>query len=146
MKPSIKKFREAAARCGGNISAIAAMFGVFRSTVYKWMRDDVNFSEAVEEHRGRLLDRCLKTAELLANGVPEIEDTPGGPKFAGWRVQPDGYMLRYLISTLGRREGFGDSLDVTSNGEAIKQEPIRIEVIDRRGQIEQSQTTDSIEV
>ena len=26
----------------------------------------------------------------------------------GWRERPDGYMIRYLLSTLGRNEGFGE--------------------------------------
>lgn len=26
----------------------------------------------------------------------------------GWRERPDGYMIRYLLSTLGKSEGFGE--------------------------------------
>lgn len=135
MKPSLKRFREAAEKCGGNVSAIAKTFGVYRSTVYDWMKDDSEIERTVKEYRGRLLDRCLKTADLLANGVPDIVPTEKGPQFAGWKVQPDGGMLRYLISTLGRDEGFGESIDVTSKGDSIKSEPVIIEVIDRREQV-----------
>lgn len=136
MKPGIKRFKEVAKKCNGNISAMAASFSVYRSTIYDWMDSDAKFKAVVEEYRGRLLDKCLKTAELLANGVPTIEMTEAGPQFAGWKVQPDGNMLRYLISTLGRNEGFGEAIDVTSKGESIKSDPITIEVIDRREQID----------
>ena len=94
-----------------------------------------------DEYKGQLLDECLNSARALAIGIPELNDRK---QIVGWKEKPDGYMLRYLISTLGRREGFGDSLDVTSNGETIRQEPIRIEVIDRRDKVQQPDTaTDS---
>lgn len=139
MKPSLKRFKEVAQRCNGNISAIASFFSVYRSTVYKWMTDDSDFREAVNEHRGRLFDKCLKTAELLANGVPLVETTETGQQqFAGWKVQPDSGMLRYLLGSLGRAEGFGEHIDITSNGETIKDEkpePYVIRIIDDRTQV-----------
>lgn len=135
MKPGIKKFRQVAEKCSGNVSAMALAFGVFRSTVYDWMKEEEEYKKIVEDYRGRLLDKCLKTAELLANGVPIFEMTEKEAVFAGWKVQPDGNMLRYLISTLGRKDGFGEAIDVTSNGERIIPEPITIEIIDERKQV-----------
>lgn len=135
MKPGIKRFKDIAKKCNGNVSSMAIAFGVYRSTIYEWMEANREFKKVVEEYRGRLLDKCLKTAELLANGVPLVESTDTGTQFAGWKVAPDGNMLRYLISTLGRKEGFGEAIDVTTNGESIKTEPIKIEVIDKREQI-----------
>ena len=135
MKPSLKRFKEVAKKCNGNISAMATAFVVYRSTIYDWMDEDEQFKAVVEEYRGRLFDKCLKTAELLANGVPIFEMTEKEAVFAGWKVQPDGNMLRYLISTLGRKDGFGEAIDVTSNGERIIPEPITIEIIDERKQV-----------
>ena len=140
MKPKIKRFKEAAEKYGGNISAIARAFGVYRRTVYDWMEADEQFKKIVEEYRGRLLDKCIQTADLLANGIPTFTEGDKGPVFAGWRVQPDGNTLRYLISTLGRKEGFGEAIDVTSRGESIKPaDPITIEVIDRREQVNEQE-------
>lgn len=135
MKPTLKRFKEVAKKCNGNISAMASAFVVYRSTIYDWMDEDEQFKAVVEEYRGRLFDKCLKTAELLANGVPIFEMTEKEAVFAGWKVQPDGNMLRYLISTLGRKDGFGEAIDVTSNGERIIPEPITIEIIDERKQV-----------
>lgn len=142
MKPSLKRFKEVAKRCNGNISAMAASFVVYRSTIYDWMDEDEEFKAVVEEYRGRLFDKCLKTAELLANGVPTIEMTENGPQFTGWKVMPDASMLRYLLSTLGRKDGFGEStaIDITSKGEKLIPDPITIEVIDRREQVEKEET------
>lgn len=139
MKPTFKRFKEVAKKCDGNVSSMAAAFVVHRTTIYDWMREDEQFKAIVEEYRGRLFDKCLKTAELLANGIPSFEMTENGQKFAGWKVMPDASMLRYLLSTLGRNEGFGEctAVDITSKGERIKTEPITIEVIDRRDQVEQ---------
>lgn len=135
MKPKLKRFKEVAFKCDGNISKIADWFGVERCTIYRWIETDSGYKQAIEEYRGRLLDRCLETAATLANGFPKMENTPEGTKQIGWIVPPDGNTLRYLLSTLGRKEGFGESLDVTTKGESIKQEPLIIEVIDKREQV-----------
>ena len=42
-----------------------------------------------------------------------------GGKVIGWEERPDGNMLRYLLGTLGKKEGFGESLDITTNGKDI---------------------------
>lgn len=136
MKPKLTRFQQVAAEQCGNISKIADAFGVGRASVYRWLLTDEKFKSVIEEQRGRLLDRCIESAALLANGVPSWEESANGPIFNGWKVMPDGNMLRYLISTLGRKEGFGESLDVTSKGESIKPDPITIEVIDKREQVD----------
>ena len=116
---------------------MASAMEVWRSTIYDWMAEDESFKAVIDEYRGRLLDKCLETAERLANGIPILEETETGTQFMGWRVAPDGNTLRYLISTLGRREGFGEAIDVTSRGESIKPaEPIKIEIIDKREQVD----------
>lgn len=141
MKPSFKRFKEVAKNCNGNISAMASHFDVYRSTIYDWMDGDEEFKSVIEEYRGRLFDKCLKTAELLANGVPTIEMTENGAQFSGWKVMPDASMLKYLLSTLGHRDGFGEStsIDITSKGEKIIPEPLTIEIIDRREQVTESE-------
>lgn len=136
MKPKLTRFQQVAAEQCGNISKIADAFGVGRASVYRWLLTDEKFKSVIDEQRGRLLDRCIESAALLANGIPSWEESADGPVFIGWKVMPDGNMLRYLISTLGRKEGFGESLDVTSKGESIKPDPITIEVIDKREQVD----------
>jgi len=138
MKASIKRFAEIAGKYGGNLSEMARAIGVTRTTLYRWIESDSRYKDIVEEYRGRLLDKCLKTAEMIANGVPNMEETPNGPQLRGWKVYPDGQTLRFLISTLGKKEGFGGSIDVTSKGERIIPEPVVIEVIDKREQVEQN--------
>ena len=88
------------------------------------------------------MDKCLETADNLANGIALYEMGENGPVFAGWKVQPDASMLRYLLSTLGRKEGLGEAIDVTSGGERITPEPIMIEVIDNRMQVAKEEGTE----
>ena len=108
-----------------------------RRQVNYWCEDYPKFNEVVEEYRGRLLDKCLKSAEVLAVGLPKYRTDPktGAQVFDGWKEKPDGQMLRYLMSTFGRREGFGESIDITSKGESIKPDPVVVEIIDRRDQV-----------
>ena len=132
MKPKLKRFQEIASKLDGNISKIADALGVSRGAVYRWIEADNSFKETIEESRGRVLDELVETAKLFAKGVPHFSDSG---EFAGWQVQPDGQTLRYLLGTLGKKEGFGESVDITSKGESLKPETIEIEIIDRREQV-----------
>lgn len=107
-KPDILKFREVLRKSGGNLTKVAATFHVTRKTVYDWAKSDTEFKYAITDERGSLVDECLVSARVLALGIPE-KDEKGN--FIGWRERPDGYMIRYLLSTLGRKEGFGDRED-----------------------------------
>lgn len=138
-KPSLKRFREVSDSCQGTIGKIATAFGVWRTTVYDWCKSDPAYQAVIDEYKGRLLDDCLKSAKILAQGIPQLNEKH---QVVGWKERPDGYMLRYLISTLGRREGYGDAIDVTSKGESIKPEPVIIEVIDKREQVAEADNGD----
>lgn len=104
-KPNIGVFREVLRKSGGNLTRVAATFKVAQKTVYQWAKEDTEFKDAISDERGSLVDECLVSARVLALGIPE-KDEDGN--FIGWRERPDGNMVRYLLSTLGRNEGFGD--------------------------------------
>ena len=70
----------------------------------------------LDDARGEFLDEVISTARVVALGIP-LKDDNGN--FAGYQVPPDGSMLRYLLSTLGRNEGFGEHIDVTTDGKAL---------------------------
>lgn len=115
MKPKLETFREAVQKYNGNISKVAEAFNVWRQTVHSWMSEDEQFRAVVDDARGKMFDRSLATADVLANGIPDIQNG----KVVGWIERPDGGMLRYLLSTLGKNEGFGESIDITTNGKDI---------------------------
>ena len=104
-KPNIDDFRKILRKSGGNLNKVAATFKVARKTIYQWAKEDVEFKDAISDERGALVDECLVSARVLALGIPE-KDEKGN--FIGWRERPDGYMIRYLLSTLGKSEGFGE--------------------------------------
>ena len=130
-RPTIDKFIEVSDACRGVISRMAEVFQVDRCTIYEWCKKDPKFQAVIDNTKGKLLDECLRAARILAIGIPKDQKDV----MKGWKERPDGNMLRYLISTLGRREGYGESVDITSKGESIKPEPMVIEVIDRREQV-----------
>lgn len=131
-KPSLKKFTDACNACKGVVTKIAQGFGVNRKTIYAWCHTDQAFQDVLDEYKGRLLDECLNSAKLLALGIPKLDEKK---RVIGWIERPDGYMLKYLLSTLGKREGFGENIDITTNGESVKQEPVILEIIDKREQV-----------
>ena len=104
-KPNIEDFRKILRKSGGNLTKVAATFKVARKTVYQLAEEEVEFKDAISDERGALVDECLVSARVLALGIPE-KDKDGN--FVGWRERPDGYMIRYLLSTLGKSEGFGE--------------------------------------
>ena len=104
-KPNIEDFRKVVRKSGGNLTKVAATFKVARKTIYQWAKEDSEFKDAISDEREALVDECLVSARVLALGIPEKDENGN---FVGWRERPDGYMIRYLLSTLGRNEGFGE--------------------------------------
>ncbi|MBO4965928.1 MAG: hypothetical protein J6C81_06655 [Muribaculaceae bacterium] len=109
-KPSLDEFEDAIRKTGGNLSQTAGLLGVTRQTVHNWVREDGEFKSVVQDSRKKLFDQCLDAARIVALGVPLIDPATG--HILGWKEKPDGQMLRYLLSTLGRDEGFGESVNV----------------------------------
>ena len=115
-KPKIEKFREVANACQGNLTKIAQAFRVSRQTVYNWCAEDKTFKEVVDDYKMRLYDEALESARNLCVGIPKVNEKG---EFAGWIERPDPYTVRYLLSTLGKNEGFTERHDLTSNGQTI---------------------------
>ncbi len=116
MIPPLEKFKEAMTKYRGNLSQVARAFGVSRHAVYDWINKNSEYKNALDDARGEFLDEVVATARVVALGIP-LKDDNGN--FAGYQVPPDGSMLRYLMSTLGRSEGFGEHIDVTTDGKAL---------------------------
>lgn len=116
MIPPIEKFKEAMTKYRGNLSQVARVFGVSRHAVYDWINKNSEYKNVLDDARGEFLDEVVTTARVVALGIP-LKDDNGN--FAGYQVPPDGSMLRYLLSTLGRNEGFGEHIDVTTDGKAL---------------------------
>lgn len=116
MRPPIEKFREAMTKCRGNLTQVARGFGVTRHAVYDWINKDAEYKAVLDDARGEFLDEVIATARVVALGIA-LKDDQGN--FAGYQVSPDSSMLRYLLGTLGQREGFGEHIDVTTDGKAL---------------------------
>ena len=115
MKPKLDTFKKAVEKYGGNLTKVAKAFRVGRGTLYTWLADE-EYKQAVDDIRGTLFDECLTTARVVALGIPDIG---ADGKMRGWIERPDPHMIRYILSTLGRKEGFGESLDITTNGKEV---------------------------
>lgn len=116
MIPPLEKFRKAVDKCGGNMTLVAKAFGVTRATVYQWIDKDPAFKQARDDARGEFLDEVVYTARVLARGIPDVRDG----KRVGWIEPPDPSIIRYLLSTLGRSEGFGEALEVKADVNSVQ--------------------------
>ena len=137
-KPDAETFRRVCNQCAGNISQVAKILGVNRSTVDDWRKNDSEFRSIIRDERMKMFDECVITARMVALGVKKYDfeyddegnvvlDDKGNPKkkMVGWEERPDGNMLRYMMSTLGRTEGFGESPVDESDGTVKSGVPIR---------------------
>ena len=61
----------------------------------------------------RLFDDVLESSEHLTLGIPLFDDDGS---FMGWQEKPDPHIGKYIMSTIGRDEGFGNNMDITTNG------------------------------
>ena len=129
-KPTLGEFGRAVEAALGNMTEVASMLGVSRQSVYKWINSDEDFENVVKDSRKRTFDKCLDTARVLALGIPKVK----GGKLVGWIERPDSKVLLYLLQTLGRDEGFGNSVDLTTGGDKL---PAVINVIKSDKPIEQ---------
>ena len=132
-RPELEKFREVVRAKGGNLTKVAEVFRVTRGTVRNWTVNDPDFRDVVVDERASMFDDCLHTARVVALGIPsyveeEYVDEDGNVRkrrrMDGWLERPDANMLRYLLSSLGRKEpGFSETAEdgdlVPVNGVAI---------------------------
>ena len=132
-KPNLEKFASVVESCRGVIGKVAEALMVDRSTIYNWCNKDERYQAVIDNYKGKFLDECIKSGRILALGIPKLDSKK---QVIGWKERPDGQMLRYFISTLGRREGYGEHVDITSKGESIKPESVVVEVIDSRVQVD----------
>lgn len=126
-KPEFSEFKQIADACQGNYSKIAQALGVSRQTIYNWCNEDKQFREAINDYKMRLYDEALTAARALCVGIPKV-DKQG--KLIGWIERPDPQTVRYILSTLGKNEGFTERRDITSNGESIFPKVISIALED----------------
>lgn len=103
-KKKVRKqdFLDAIKATGGKVTGVCEMLDITRPTFYRYLEEDAELSEAVEFARVRLFDRAeYKLAEAVERGE-------------SWAVT-----LALKGHKAGRERGYGDNVDVTSNGETI---------------------------
>ena len=131
-KPTPEVFRDVVQAAGGNLTKVARVLKCARSTVNVWISSDPEFKAIVQDERSSLFDECLATSRVVALGIPAyrteeyMEDGVLKQRrvMDGWIERPDVSMLRYLMSTLGRKEeGFREQVE---DGELVPVKGIAI--------------------
>lgn len=128
-KPSVALFRDVCEQYSSDRYKIAKHFGVSWNRIKVWMCDNSEFQDAFDDANLKFLSSVNATGQLLAEGVP-VKDKDGN--FTGWQERPDSNMTRFYLQTVGKNYGYGDSVDVTTNGKDVSSTPFTIEIIDSR--------------
>jgi len=81
----------------GNLSAVAAKFGVTRRTVYNWLEADAELQQAVVDAREAMLD-------LAENKLEEAID-------AG-----QGWAIALALKTVGKQRGYVERVETEHRG------------------------------
>lgn len=147
MQPTLEAFQNAVDLYRGNLSKVATAFKVARRTIKNWVdAGGDEWKKVVEDARMRLFDDCLISGEVLARGIPQ-KDEQGN--IVGWIEKPDGQMIRYFLSMLGKSEGFGDTAE-TAMDKSVEstQKEIRVQVVynDAKDLELQAQNADNVNV
>lgn len=101
MKPEKKQeFLDNYSKNNFHIGNTCKQIGISRDLFYQWKKLYPDFKEAVEKFE----DFVLEMAEDVA--IQALEEG-------------DKEMARFVLKSLGKRKGYGDKLDITSNGESI---------------------------
>lgn len=94
---------EAIKATGGKVTGICEMLQIDRKTFYRYAENNKAIAEALEFAHVRLLDRAeYKLMEAIERGE-------------SWAIQ-----LVLKDSKRGKERGYGNSVDVTSGGQALK--------------------------
>lgn len=115
--PSAALFSEICDKFSADRYRIAKYFGVSWNTVKVWMRENEEFQNVFDDANLKFISNINATGRILAQGIAE-KDEKGN--FKGWIERPDSNMNRFYLQTVGRNYGFGDNIDVTTNGNDIK--------------------------
>lgn len=88
----------------GVITVAAESLDCTRQAIYKRMKKDEDIAEAREQAREVMIDKAENQLyDLITNSEHK-----------------DHYKaLRYYLSTQGKKRGYGDSMDITSDGEKV---------------------------
>lgn len=96
------KLLEAVKAAGGKWTGICEILSINRSTLARYVKDNADVAEAIEFARDRIVERAEhKLAEAIERGE-------------SWAIT-----LALKNSKRGKERGYGDSVDVTSGGEAL---------------------------
>lgn len=128
MVPDLDTFRGVVNKYRGNLSRVAESLCVSRVTVENWKNRSQEYAQVVQDARMKMFDNVLGTAEILALGIPDRDENG---KFVGWVERPDPSIVKYILGSLGKKEGFGDSIDITTNGKDIVPQ-IEVQIVDKR--------------
>lgn len=89
-----------------NITNVCQELGMSRQNYYEWM-ETPEFRTAFENLREFIVD---KSEEVLLHALDTM----------------DAKTAQFILKTLGKKRGYGDSIDITSNGESISIPTINI--------------------
>ena len=90
-----------------NITAICNEVGISRRTYYDWCKEKPGFEDTCNDLKEGMVDTAIETI------MKAME-------------QMDSKAAIFVLKTLGKSRGFGETLDITSNGETIQIPSINI--------------------
>lgn len=123
-KPDISKFVEALESTGGNLTKAAKVLNVGRRTINRWIAEDNEFREAVEDIRCEMLDKCIEMTQILAFGIPAKDPTG---RMIGWITPPNDRLLsnltNILMNTVGDKGVYRNTPKVEIKAEVASKYP-----------------------
>jgi len=118
---TITKFKEALEGSYGNVSEIARRCGCSRQTVYNFLKKRPELKKSLERASDEIVDRAEWWLAQYLNPVnadkkPKTDDD-------GVLVKPPFDVIKYVLSTRGKRRGWTSRVEVAEAGVPIMELP-----------------------
>lgn len=117
MIPTREKFQEVAYKMAGNISAIAEAFERSRVSVHNWINEQEGFADIISAAREIALDEAEARNRMLILGIP-VKNEKG--EITGWAERPDAGLIKFTLSSRGKKRGYGEVIDHNLGGQKNK--------------------------
>lgn len=84
-----------------NITAVCNSIGINRQTFYQWCKETPGFKQSIEDLEQGMTDKAIEVINKTMESL-------------------DAKSAMFVLKTLGKKRGFGETLDITSNGQTIQ--------------------------
>ncbi len=131
-----RNFLEAYMKNNFHVGNAAKAIDIPRRTIYKWMQEDPDFKQKIEDLYELSIEIQIEEAEVthrrIRNGIPDLKkEKVNGVEVmrqVGWIEKPNVGAIEFYLKTKGRHKGYGDEYNPGAKADLKTKEEIIAEI------------------